>query len=206
MPRIAVAMLAAVAVLLVGSQLAIPPLAERQARDRLERGGGRAEVSMSAFPALRLLAGDGRSLDVRGEGLRFDLGGKREGLERLDGFGRVRVALDRSAAGPLMLTGLRLARDPGDRAYRLRVKARTTPRELAGYLGSWAAGELGSRVGEFGAAQLPGGGAADMPLELDASLESRDGRVAVTAASGAVAGIPAGPLAELVMTAVARRL
>jgi hypothetical protein len=205
MRRIALAMLAAVAVLLVGSQLAIPPLAERQARNRLERGGGRAEVSMSAFPALRLLAGDGRSLDVRGEGLRFDLGGKREGLDRLDGFGRVRVALDRSVAGPLMLTRLRLARDAGYRAYRLRVAARTTPRELAGYLGLRAGG-LGSLFGELGAAQLPGGGAADVPLELDASLERRDGGVAVTAASGAVAGIPAGPLAELVMTAVARRL
>jgi hypothetical protein len=205
MPRIAVAMLAAVVLLVVGSQLAIPPLAERQARTRLERGGGRAEVSMSAFPALRLLAGDGRSLEVRGVGLRFDLGGKREGLDRLDGFGRVRVALDRSVAGPLRLTRLRLARDRGDRAYRLRVAARTTPRELAGYVGSWAAGYVGSRFGGFGAAQLPGGG-ADVPLDLDASLESRDGRVVVIAASGAVAGIPAGPLAELVMTAVARRL
>jgi len=206
MRRIAVVSLAVVAVLLVGSQIVIPPVAEREVRDRLEEHGGHADVSVSAFPALRLLAGDGSSLEASGTGIRVDLAPEDRPLERLDGFDRVKVALTDSAAGPIALDRLRLVRQKGERAYRLRVAGRTTPREVARFLGSRAAGPLGALFGAVGASQLPGGGRTELPVRLRAMLESHDGRVDVTTASGSVAGLPAEPLAELVMAAVAQRL
>ena len=41
---------------------------------------------------------------------------------------------------------------------------------------------------------------------MRAEVESRDGRVEVTDTSGSVAGVPAGPFAELVIELVVRRL
>src|SRR5215211_4847164 len=70
MPRVVVLLIGLAALLLVASQFALPALAERRAEDRLEEGGGSASADVRAFPALRLLFGDGDSLDVRGRGLR----------------------------------------------------------------------------------------------------------------------------------------
>src|SRR5215213_6389205 len=73
MRRTVVVVLAVLAVLIVASQLLLPSIADRRAEDRLERHGGTAEVSMSAFPAVRLLFHDGHKLKVTGTGLRLDL-------------------------------------------------------------------------------------------------------------------------------------
>ncbi len=148
---------------------------------------------MSAFPALRLLAGDGSSLEASGTGIRVDLAPEDRPLERLDGFDRVKVALTHSAAGPIALDRLRLAREKGERGYRLRVAGRTTPGEVARFLGSRAAGPLGELFGAVSASRLPGGGTTELPVRLRATLVSRDGRVDVRSASGSVAGLPARP-------------
>ena len=53
--RVAVAAAGAVVLLLVASQLALPPLAEHRLRDSLERNGTVDRVEIRAFPALKLL-------------------------------------------------------------------------------------------------------------------------------------------------------
>jgi hypothetical protein len=212
MPRIAAFVLAALAFVAVASQLALPPVLERRVEDRLERDGGRARVSLSAFPALRLLARDGDSLEVEGTGVRLDLekGDEEEKgdqeLDRLDGFDEVHVALHRLKAGPLEASSLELTRPGGERAYRMRLRGTTTAREMARFLGSRFGGTLGGLAGDLAAGQLAGGGSTDLPITLAAILESRDGKVEVASASGSIAGLPAGPLAQLVIGAVAERL
>ena len=72
--------------MLVACQLLLPELAERQVEGRLERDGGSADVSLGAFPAPRLLFGDGDSFEVEGSGVTVDVERRERVLERLDGF------------------------------------------------------------------------------------------------------------------------
>jgi hypothetical protein len=212
MPRVAGVTIAVLVLLLVGSQLLVPLLAERELDERMERNGGRAEVSLSAFPAVRLLAGDGDRLRVEGQGMRLE---PREVTERpledLDGFDDVEIRLRDLHAGPIELERLELDRDSGDDPYRLSVTGSTAPIELARYLGGRVgrlAGQeaIGVLVGALLAGTLPGGGDIALPLELDAVVDSDEGRPEVERARGTVAGLPTGPLAGLLAAAVARQL
>ncbi|MET0128585.1 MAG: hypothetical protein ABW249_08345, partial [Solirubrobacterales bacterium] len=67
--------------------------------------------------------------------------------------------------------------------------------------------------------EIPGGGLADLaldlfgietdadvPIDLEMQLTSDDGRVLVTSGDGTVGGLPAGPLAELLTAAIVVRL
>jgi hypothetical protein len=206
MPRVVVFLIGGIVLLLVASQLALPPIAEHKVESRLERDGGTAHADVHAFPALRLLFGDGDSLDVRGRNVRLDVHGAGADLGRLDGFDEVHVRVTEADAGPLDVRSLSLDRAEGDAQYELRSGAETTPRELAGFLGSQAGGALGGLFGDLAAGSLPGGGNTRVPLRLTAHVTSRDGRPEVTGAVGSVAGIPAGPLAELVVGALLARL
>ena len=87
----------------------------------------------------------------------------------------------------------------------MRMVGQSSPREVAAFLGSRAGGVLGGVLGDLAGARLPGG-AQRVPVTVDASVESRDGDVEVTSATGSVAGVPGGPLAELVVAAVVRQL
>jgi hypothetical protein len=206
MPRIALLPIAVVAALLVASQFVLPELAERRVENRLERGGGEATASLSAFPALRLLFDDGDSFEAEGRGLRVDVTRREQVLERLDGFGEVRVRLTEVVAGPLDVSTFDLRRAKGQPNYDVRISAETSPRDVAAFLGSSAGGPLGGVLGSLAAESLPGGGARPVPFDLDAQVESREGDVVVSAADGSVAGVPAGPLAELLIEAVALQL
>jgi hypothetical protein len=198
--------LATLLLLLALSQFVLPPLAERKVEDRVKENGGTAQVSISAFPAPRLLFGDGDSLRVRGSGLEVDAVERQRVLERLDGFDSVEVRLTDVRADPLDVETFELTRAEGEGDYSLRMGAETTPREVAGFLASRAGGPLGGMLGDLAAGNLPGGGDEPLPLDIEADVVSRDGEVAVASASGSVAGVPAGPLAELVVEAVARQL
>lgn len=194
-------------VLAVLAQLALPRYLAGRAEDRLEEGGGSAEVFLGAFPAVTLLAGRGGAIEVEGSGLTFDLEDRRERpLDRLDGFARVEVSLEDVEAGPITLRSFELARDNREDPYRLVVDATATPRELAAEFGSQAGGALGGLFGSLATGLLPGGGSTPVPLELTATLESADGRTRVAQADGSVAGVPAGPLTEVVVAAVLDRL
>jgi len=85
------------------------------------------------------------------------------------------------------------------------MSATTSATRVGRFLGSQAGGPLGGLFGGVAGGSLPGGG-AEVPLELDAVVTSRDGDVEVRRARGSVAGLPAGPLTALVVAAVADRL
>ena len=189
------------------TQLALLPYLEHRVEDRLEEGGGAADVDIDAFPALALLAGRGDSFRARGTGLRFDTDDRRENpFEHLDGFGSVDMQFRDVEAGPLRVARFDLTRSSRDDPYKLKVSATTTPRELSAELGGAAAGTLGGLIGSLTSGLLPGGGELPLPLELDAIVASREGKPNVTSAEGSVAGLPAGPLAEIILTTVLERL
>src|SRR4051812_48868275 len=191
-----------VVVLLVASQFVIPALAEHVAAGRLTKHGGHAEVSIDSFPALRLLFGHGDSLRVDGRGVDLPTEGEHD-LDRLDKFGGVHGRLRDSRGGPVAIRGFRLDRADGDASYPARLSGATTPREVAAFLGSRAGGALGGLFGDLAAGTALGERSSTrVPLRLRANVTDEG----VYAAGGTVAGVPAGPLFQLVLDAVLRGL
>jgi hypothetical protein len=202
MRRIVLVLLSVLAVLIVASQFVLPAIAERRAEDRLEADGGDAKVSISAFPAVRLLFGDGDKISVRGSGLRLEPEEQRDSLDRIDGFDEVSVELDDVMTGPVHARTFRM--EGGDE-YRTHVTGTTSAAELGSFLGSQAGGAFGGLLGGLAGGSLPGGG-AQVPVDVDAVIASRDGTVEVRSATGTVAGQPADPLVQIVVGAVAASL
>jgi hypothetical protein len=201
--RVAIVVSLTLVAVLAAAQLALPPLAENRVEDRLTEGGGTAEVSIDAFPALLILLGDGDDLEITGSGLDLDLDENPEVLERLDGFDRVDMQLDDFRVGPFEVEDFVLSRD-GSGPYSLISSSTTTAAELAGY-GADRLGFGGGPLLEFfatgvDAAQRP------IPIEMDLEMESDDGRVRVVSGGGTVAGYPTGSLAELITSAIVVRL
>jgi hypothetical protein len=214
MRRLLIGILVGLVVVAIATQLALPRYLSGRTEDRLEEGGGSSKVTLRAFPALTLVGGRGGSIEVFGADLSFDAGNRsadagnrrERPFERLDGFEQVEVGLDDLEAGPLAVDRFELERDGRHEAYRLVVRATTTPRKLAGEVGTEAGGALGGLVGSLASGILPGGPSDEVPLELTATLDSDDGRTDVREATGSVAGVPAGPLTEVVVSAVLERL
>jgi hypothetical protein len=192
--------LAVLVVLAAVSQLVIPPLAENRIEDRLTDGGGGAEVSLEAFPAARLLFDDGERLSVSGSGLDLPLEQQADVFEKLDGFDRVDVSLTEFQAGPFDVASFDLTREAPSAPYRLVSSSVTTPGELAEY-GASTLGLPGGPLLRFLADQAPGG-KRTVPIDLDMELRSDSGRLVVVSGGASVAGIPTGPLAELITTAI----
>jgi hypothetical protein len=207
MPKFVAGIVITVALLAVVGQLALPAYYEGRVEDRLEEKGGSADVSVGAFPAVTLLGGRGRELKATGSDLTFDLDDRREDpFGRLDGFEDVDIELTDVDAGSIRIFDFELRREGRDAEYEMRVEATATPAELARELGGAAGGPLGALVGSLATGILPGAGSAELPLDLNARVRSRDGRPDVTDAQGSVGGLPAGPLAEVVLGAVLDRL
>jgi hypothetical protein len=201
-PRWAIAVIATVVVVLVGSQLLIPPIAERQTEDRLTAGGGDASVSLSGFPALRLLFDDGSRFEARGSGLDLDLNQRVDVLDRLDGFSEVDVLIDDLVAGPLEVSSFQLTREGSD-PYHLVSSGAASPAALVD-LGADALGLPGGDL--FGGLAGRALGDAPVPIELDMELVSGDDGIDVTSGGSTVAGIPTGPIGELITSAIVSRL
>jgi hypothetical protein len=202
-PRWLVIVVVVVVALLVASQFVIPPVIEHRIESRLTDGGGTANVSVSGFPALRLLFGDGSKITVMGSGLDLGLEQRTDVLGKLDGFDQVDVSLRDFRAGPFAVRTFHLTRDGSSAPYHLTSRSRTTPGDVA----------------QSGAARLgiPGGpllgfftrdalGNRPIPIALDMDVESDGGRVLVTSGGGTVAGYPTGPLAELITQTIVVRL
>jgi hypothetical protein len=186
------------------SQLVIPPIVEHRVEDRLTVAGGTADVSMSAFPAARLLFGDGSRITVTGSDL--DLTSEAESTDvfsHLDGYDRVALNLDHFRAGPFQLADFDLTRAAPEAPYHLVTRGRTTPTDLAAYGTSRLGLPGGPLLGYLGDQVASGG---SIPINLDMELESDGGRIVVTSGTGTVAGIPTGPLAELVTSVIAVQL
>jgi hypothetical protein len=201
--RIALVVAGLLVALAVVSQLALPSIAEKRIEDRLTAGGGSADVSLSAFPAARLLFSDGDRIAVSGSGLELDLQSEANAFEKLDGFDQVDIHLDDFRAGPFQVRTFALTRD-GGAPYRLTTVATTTG---AG-LGDFAARRVGLPSGplfRFFEQQIPG--AADrIPIRASVQLRSDGGRIVVLSGGATVAGIPTGPLVALITQAIVVRL
>jgi len=190
--------------LLAVSQLVIPPIMESRISDRLTAGGGTAHVSVSALPAMTLLWGTGGRIEVTGSDLNLTSESESGNVfSELDGYDNVDVNIEHFHAGPFQLGSFQLTREGPDADYHLVTSGRTTPTDLASY----GADKLG----------LPGGpilsylgekilGQDFIPIALDMTLRSEGGRVVVTSGGGSIAGIPTGPLAELITQVVAVKL
>jgi len=193
-------------VILVASQLVLPPIASSRIEQRLTKNGGSAHVSLHAFPALRLLFHDGDEIDVSGRDLRVELGtGKQRVFQNLDGFGAAHVHLVNVAAGPFVSRSFSLDRDHGSGTYALSLEASFTPSALASYLGSSVGGGLGGLLGGLAGGLAPGG-TEPVPVHVQAQLASNGGNPRVLSGAGSVAGVPLGPLVEAVAAAVIARI
>ncbi len=191
---------------LVATQIALPSLAERKVEDRLTSNGGSADVTMGALPALRLLFSDGERFEVDAHDLDLDIDQQQEIFTRLDGFSLVDVSIANSMAGPIELTEFELHRD-GLGPYRLTANGETTPGDLAAFgldqleVPAPATGLLDMLLDPF-VESVDG----PVPIALDMELESTDGQIEVVSGDSEIAGIPAGPLAELITSAFVVRL
>ncbi|HEY8465476.1 MAG TPA: hypothetical protein VIL04_01600 [Solirubrobacterales bacterium] len=193
----------AILLLLVVAQIALPGLGEGAIEDRLTENGGTAEVSLSALPAARLLWGSGDRIAVDATGIELDLTEERRVFQNLDRFDEVEITLVGATAGPMKLDSFALTRE-GDEPYRVRADGSASVSDLARF-GIDRAGLPGSGiVGDI--LDFTGIAGADVPIELDMQLASDDGRIRVVEGGGTVAGLPTGPLAELLTAAIVVRL
>jgi|GEM_PF-1120101 hypothetical protein len=193
----------AIVLLLVVSQLALPGLGESAIEDRLTENGGTAEVSLSALPAARLLWGSGDRITVSATGIELDPTDQRRVFQNLDRFGAVEITVVGATAGPIKLDSFTLTRE-GDAPYALRADGSASVADLARF-GIDRAGLPGSDI-VGGILDFTGIAGADVPIELDMKLASDDGRIRVLDGDGTIAGLPTGPLAELLTSAIVVRL
>jgi hypothetical protein len=189
---------------LVAAQLVLPGRVEDRVEERLTEGGGSADVSVEAVPAALLLLGDGDRIEVRGSDLVLDVEQDRRVLDRLDGFDRVDVVLERVQAGPFEVSSFVLQRDGGE-LYRLRSDATTTGLELLEFGADRLGGLAGAAAG-FLSGQAPPEARSRVPVALDMELRSADGGIEIVSGTGTVAGIDTGPLAEVITAAIVSRL
>jgi hypothetical protein len=89
--------------------------------------------------------------------------------------------------------------------YRLSMRGQVSGRQAIEIIGSEAGGPLGGIAGGLAGSVLPGAG-TELPLTVDADLASRGGRAEVVRTDATVAGLPAGPIAQLVVDAVVKDL
>jgi hypothetical protein len=196
----------AIALLALLAQLAIPAYLSSEVEDRLTENGGSAHAEIHAFPATELIGGGGDRIEIRGQDLRFDLPTSDEDVfGRLDEFGEADVELTNSRVGPFAIARFELKRDADGEPYELVLEASSTAKEITEYAGSTVGGPLGGFLGRVGGGMLPFDDER-IPVTINAQIESRDGQAEVIEASGDVAGLPAGPVAEALAGAVAGAL
>ena len=206
MPRWLLYLLAVIGGILILTQLFVPLWLGERVENRLTERAGHADVKLRAIPALRLLAGDGDRVEIRGGGFRFDLDEREEDVfDDLDGFSEVDVQVEDFRVGPFGVSDFFLARDGDDEAYTLELEGSASARELSTYAGERIGGPLGGFLGDLAGDALPGGD-QPVPVDIRADVVSRGGRAHAREVEGSVAGVPAGPLAEALVDAVVARL
>ena len=186
---------------LVAVQFALPAYLEGRTEDRLTEHGGSAEVEMTALPAPRLLFGDGDDLEIRARGLSFDLEpGQRDVFKRLDDFGEVSVQMADSRAGPFAVSDFQVRRT-AERRYDVVVAGDGTAGDVARYAGSRLGGGFGQALAGLAAGVL---GDLGRPIPFSARMEiDTSGEIPrAHDVVGQVAGLPAGPLAQIVANAL----
>ena len=184
----------------VGTHFLLPPYVEGRVEERLEEHGGRAEVELRAVPALRLLAGHGDRIEIKGSGLELDFDDPdRDAFERLNRFDEVDIDLSEVEAGPFETSSFRLE-SLGDKRYRIATDATATLQDIARVAGEQF-GPLGGLIGSIAWGSVPFS-AAPVPIRLDGELHADDGAVEMVSGDARVAGLPAGPVARLITNAI----
>jgi hypothetical protein len=152
---------------------------------------------MSAIPAVRLLFGDGDSLRIAARGLSLDLPTRREDVfKRLDAFGDVAIDVSDSRAGPFTVRSFQLRRR-GDHRYEVVMAAEATAGDVARYAGAQLGGGFGEALAGIAVGAL-GGFARPIPVNAAMEIDSSGATPQAIAVQGDVAGLPAGPLAQIV--------
>lgn len=200
MGRIAAILGAAVVLVLVVSQLFLPGVGEGVIEDRLTENGGSAAASLSATPAARLLWGDGDRIGIDATGLDLEVTTSEDPVvfDDLDRFDDVDIIIRDSSMGPVQLENFVLTRN-GDEPYSLEATGNTSVSDLA---------EFGADTFDLPGADILGGilnvatGGTEVDVDLDMKVASDDGRVRVVEGGGEIAGIPTGPLAAFITSAV----
>ncbi|MGH2838613.1 MAG: hypothetical protein ACRDJY_09765 [Thermoleophilaceae bacterium] len=184
----------------IGTHFLLPPYLENRVEERLEEHGGRAEVELSAVPAIRLLTGHGDRIQVSGSGLEVDFEDPDEdAFEQLNKFDEVEIDLTDVEADPFEVSSFRLE-GLGDGRYRIETDATASIQELGRVAGEQF-GPIGGLIGSIvgGSAPLSG---APVPVRIDGELDAEDGDVQMVSGDARVAGLPAGPVARLVTNAI----
>src|SRR5215212_3370178 len=184
-----------IAVVALGSQIAIPAYVSSKVEDRLTEKGGTAHVEIDSTPAVWLIGGGGDRIQIRAKDLRFDLPtDNADVFDRLDGFDEVDAELTQVRTGPFRVERFVLKRGEGDGTYRMVMQASSTPDELTQYAAARLGGPLGNFMGRFAGGLLPWDD-KPVPVTIDAQVRSDGGRASVVSASGDVAGLPVDPVA-----------
>jgi hypothetical protein len=197
--------LAVLVVLLIGTQLVIPPIVSNQIEGRLTDEGGTASATVKAFPALRLLFHHGDKLDVEARGVDLRLTVAGGSLDKLDDFDEVNVVLDRTTIGPFTTDHLVLSRPEDAANYTLVFRGTTTAAGLSRYAASTLPPALGALVATL-VDRTGRLGSGSIPIRIDAELKSENGVARVVSGSGTVAGLPVGPFALGIVGAIASRI
>jgi hypothetical protein len=186
---------------LVAGQLLVQRLVASRVERHLTRGGGSARVMIRSFPAVRLLAGEGSRITIRGDGLHLPLAGQGEDVfGRLEGFGVVDVRLKDMTVGPLSVGYFRMDRDGGG-PYRLHATASGAVGDLV-RVGTARLGVAGSVLGLLGGAATAAVPARrTVPLQLDMELAAGD-QLRILSGGATVAGYPTGPLGQAMAESV----
>ena len=184
----------------IGTHFLLPPYLENRVEERLEEHGGRAEVELSAVPAIRLLAGHGDRIEVTGSGLEVDFEDPDEdAFDQLNKFDEVEIELTDVEADPFDVSSFRLE-GLGDGRYRIETDATASVQELGRVAGEQF-GPLGGLIGSIV------GGSAPLSARRcrSGSTASSRPRTAMSRwcpATQAWPGLPAGPVARLVTNAI----
>jgi hypothetical protein len=202
MRRVLIVIVIVIVVLLVVQQLLIPRLAEQQLAGHLVRNGGTATVELSALPAFRMFFGSGDRLYVQGSGMEIDPDQEGGVVSRLDGFSEVMVDLSDLTVGPFEVSEFTLKRGSGDMPYSLHLAATGSPRDASTFAADQIQGPLGALAGA--GTLLPDVGV--VPIEVNGLIESEDGRLRLVQGGGSIAGVPAGPVIELITAAIVAQI
>jgi hypothetical protein len=202
--RVALIIIALLVLIVVASQLLLPVYAEHRVDDRLTRNGGNADVSISAFPALRLLAKHGDRLAIDAKRVRIaPRASEARVFDDLDRFEEIDIELEDSSAGPIRISDASLERSSNERAYRLTLQGDASGSSLLDYTQADSAGSLSDIAG---LARGITGVTRGVPIGLDVAVESDDGLPRVISGGGTIGGFPASLFVQMIGSAVSGRL
>src|SRR6476620_261230 len=201
MQRFAIRLAIALVALLIISQFVLPPIAENRLEGNVTEHGGSAHADLSAIPALELLFKHGDKLGLTASNLSVDLNQhQRDVFNQLDNFGEVDITITDSRAGPFTVSRFHVTKT-GQHEYDLALAGDGTAGDVARYAGSRLGGSFGQALAGLATSAL---GGFDKPIPFDATMQVDSSGDTPTAHSveGQVAGLPAGPLAQVVANAL----